>query len=151
MIRGLRPIYLEDLGLVASLDMLVHEVEQSSIIPIKFTSLGLEQRLDPQIEMALYRMVQESLNNALHHANANHAWVNMEFTDTELSIQIRDDGKGFVVPSNPSEFPEKGHFGLLGMKERSEIINAKLDIESTAGKGTIISVRLMITSSPNQI
>jgi signal transduction histidine kinase len=150
MIRGLRPIYLEDLGLVASLDMLVHEIEQSSNIPIQFISLGPEQRLEPQIEMALYRMVQESLNNALQHANANHAWVNMEFTDKELLIQVKDDGKGFVVPSNPSEFPEKGHFGLLGLKERSEIINAELDIESAAGKGTTISVRLMISSSPNQ-
>ena len=65
MIRGLRPIYLEDLGLVASLEMLVREMEQSSNLPIAFTANGQEQRLDPKSEMSIYRMVQESLNNVV--------------------------------------------------------------------------------------
>ena len=149
MIRGLRPIYLEDLGLVASLEMLVGEMEQSASIPIVFNAHGPERRLDPQSEMSLYRMVQESLNNVIHHASARHAWVELEFTDTDLSLQVRDDGKGFIVPSNPAEFPEKGHFGLLGLQERSELINAALDIASTPGKGTTISIRLANSASSN--
>jgi signal transduction histidine kinase len=148
MIRGLRPIYLEDLGLVASLEMLVREMGQTSTIPISFISNGQERRLNPQSEMSLYRMVQESLNNVIHHANAKHAWVELEFSDKDLSVQIRDDGKGFVVPTDPAEFPEKGHFGLLGLQERSELINAELEIISSPGKGTTISIRL--SSSANQ-
>jgi signal transduction histidine kinase len=147
MIRGLRPIYLEDLGLVASLEMLVREMGQTVEIPITFVSSGQERRLDPQSEMSLYRMVQESLNNVIHHANAKHAWMELEFTDTELSIQIRDDGNGFVVPTNPAEFPEKGHFGLLGLQERSELINAELDIISRLGEGTTISIRISNSAS----
>jgi signal transduction histidine kinase len=147
MIRGLRPIYLEDLGLVASLEMLVREIEQSANIPITFTFRGSERRLAPQSEMSLYRMVQESLNNVIHHADAKHAWVELEFTDTELSTQIRDDGNGFEVPTNPAEFPEKGHFGLLGLQERSELINAELNINSRPGKGTTISIRLSNSAS----
>jgi signal transduction histidine kinase len=142
MIRGLRPIYLEDLGLVASLEMLVREIEQTAGIPIEFTSSGQERRIDPQSEMSLYRMVQESLNNVIQHASAKHAWVDLEFTDTALSVQIRDDGKGFEVPNNPAEFPEKGHFGLLGLQERSELIHAELEIVSRPGKGTTITIRL---------
>jgi signal transduction histidine kinase len=149
MISGLRPIYLEDLGLVASLEMLVREMGQSASIPITFTSHGSERRLAPQSEMSLYRMVQESLNNVIHHARARHAWVELEFTDTELTLQIRDDGKGFVVPTNPAEFPEKGHFGLLGLQERSELINAELSIISQPGKGTNISIRLKISDNRN--
>ena len=149
MIRGLRPIYLEDLGLAASLDMLVHEMEQSANIPIQFTSLGQEQRLDPQIEMALYRMVQESLNNVIQHAKAKQAYVKLEFFEAELSVQIRDDGLGFDVPTNPAEFPEKGHFGLLGLQERSELINAELEIISKPGKGTTISIRLPMIGRQN--
>jgi two-component system sensor histidine kinase DegS len=87
-------------------------------------------------------MVQESLNNVSHHASAKHASVELKFTASDLSIQVRDDGKGFVVPTNPSEFPENGHFGLLGLQERSELINAELDIISRPGKGTTISIRV---------
>ncbi|MDP3450156.1 MAG: histidine kinase, partial [Anaerolineaceae bacterium] len=100
MIRGLRPIYLEDLGLVASLEMLVREMEQSSNLPISFISKGQECRLDPKSEMSIYRMVQESLNNVIHHANATHAWVELEFVENRLFVKIRDDGKGFEVPGN---------------------------------------------------
>ena len=92
--------------------------------------------------MMIYRMVQESLNNVIHHAEAKHSWVELQFSDTKLWVQIRDDGKGFVVPTNPAQFPEKGHFGLLGLHERAELINAKMDILSHPGKGTTISIKV---------
>lgn len=142
MIKGLRPIYLEDLGLVASLEMLVSEVEQTSNLQIKFTSKGNERRTDSQSEMSLYRIVQESLNNVIQHANAEHAWVDLEFFENDLFLQIRDDGNGFVVPINSAEFPKKGHFGLLGLKERSELIKADFEIKSSLGTGTTISIRV---------
>jgi signal transduction histidine kinase len=143
LIRGLRPIYLEDLGLVASLEMLVRELEQTAGIPITFISRGQERRLDTQSEISLFRMVQESLNNVLHHAEANHARVELDFSETQLSVQIRDDGKGFIVPSNPAEFPKKGHFGLLGLQERSEIIEADFKIQSSPGNGTVVLIRVI--------
>jgi signal transduction histidine kinase len=144
MIRGLRPIYLEDLGLVASLEMLVREIEQASTLPITFSAKGVERRMDAQSEMSLYRMVQESLNNVVHHASAKHAWVDFKFTETGCSIQIRDDGKGFFVPDNPGEFPKRGHFGLLGLHERAELIGAELLIDSKPGNGTTIRISLSI-------
>ena len=149
MIRGLRPIYLEDLGLATSLEMLVHEMEQTAAIPINFVTRGQERRFDAQSELSLYRMVQELLNNVIHHAEAKHAWVELEFTETDCLLQIRDDGKGFLVPKNRSEFPKKGHFGLLGMQERSELINAKLAILSSPGNGTTISIRLSNSANHN--
>jgi signal transduction histidine kinase len=146
MIRGLRPIYLEDLGLVASLKMLVHEMQQSSSLPISFTSNGLEYRLDVQSEISIYRIVQESLNNVIHHADAKHAWVTLEFSVTSLLVQIGDDGKGFMIPSNPYEFPAHGHFGLVGLYERAELIHAELGFVSKIGDGTTITLRLANTS-----
>jgi len=142
IIRGLRPIYLEDLGLVASLEMLVSEMEQTSNIKIIFNSKGNERRLDPQSEMSLYRISQEALNNVTQHANAEHAWVDLEFSDNHLFLQIRDDGCGFIVPDNSAEFPKRGHFGLLGLKERSDLIKADFRIKSSLGAGTTISIRL---------
>lgn len=142
MIRGLRPIYLEDLGLAASLEMLAQEMSQSANIKMSCTVVGPERRLEPQVEMSLYRMVQESLNNVVHHSQASRAWVEMEYTDTGLTVQVRDNGTGFAVPADPAEFPKKGHFGLLGLKERSEVIDASLEILSSPGEGTTILIEL---------
>ena len=140
MIRGLRPIYLEDLGLVASLEMLVREMEQSSNLPIAFTARGQEQRLDPKSEMSIYRMVQESLNNVVHHAHASQAWVDLEFVENRLFVKIRDNGKGFEVPNNSAEFPQKGHYGLLGLSERADLLHAELVIKSIPGEGTTVLI-----------
>lgn len=142
MIRGLRPIYLEDLGVVASLEMLVQEMGQTANIPIAYKVRGQERVMDAQKAMSVYRIVQESLNNVIRHAEAKHAWVELDFTDSEIFVQIRDDGKGFIVPASSAEFPEKGHFGLLGLQERAEIINAELKILSAPGQGTIITLQV---------
>lgn len=142
MIRGLRPIYLEDLGLAASLEMLAQEFAQTSKIKISCSVSGPERRLDPQVEMSLYRMVQESLNNVIHHSQAARAWVELEYSSSSLTVCVRDNGRGFSVPVDPAEFPKKGHFGLLGMKERSEIIDATLNIVSRPGEGTTILIQL---------
>jgi signal transduction histidine kinase len=122
--------------------MLAREVEQIGNIPVSFDLHGVEKRVDPQVEMSLYRMVQESLNNVIRHADADQAWVELTFTDSDLTVRIRDNGKGFQVPINPSEFPEKGHFGLLGLQERSDIIQAELSIQSKPGSGTTITIHL---------
>jgi len=140
--RALRPIYLEDLGLVAALDMLVHETGQSSGLPVDFNSSGTERRLPTEVELALYRMVQEALNNAVHHAQAQHITVRMEFNSQAVRLEITDDGKGFEIPKTPAEFTPEGHFGLLGLYERAELIGAHLKISSSPGKGTHLNIEL---------
>jgi two-component system NarL family sensor kinase len=98
--------------------------------------------LDPQIEMSLYRMVQESLSNITRHSQAAQAWVEVSFISDEFKIEIRDNGKGFVVPVNSSDFSKKGHFGLVGLQERAEIIGADLHLTSIPGLGTTVQVHL---------
>jgi signal transduction histidine kinase len=142
LIRGLRPIYLEDLGLSTSLEMLVSETGQAAGIPISFQSRGTERRLDAQIEMSLYRMVQESLNNVVRHAKAAHAWVELTFDTAGLILQVRDDGTGFSFPKSTYELAARAHFGLLGLQERAEIIRASLHIDSIPGQGTSIVIHV---------
>jgi signal transduction histidine kinase len=142
IIRGLRPIYLEDLGLAASLEMLARESGQAGSIQIAFNVQGEQRRLDPQVEMSLYRMVQESLNNVIRHSQASQAGVHLSFTEDELRIEIRDDGTGFNVPANLADYSKTGHFGLLGLLERAEIIAADLKVSSKQGQGTSISITL---------
>jgi signal transduction histidine kinase len=141
-VRGLRPIYLEDLGLVTALEMLARETEQVSGQTVQFEMRGSERRLEGETEMMIYRMVQESLNNVVRHANAAQVWLELDFKPGGLQVKVRDDGRGFRVPANRSEFPSSGHFGLLGMHERAELINAHLEISSSPGSGTVITIEI---------
>ena len=142
MTRALRPIYLEDLGLVTALEMLVRETSRNNAINIEFQKSGEEQRLLREVELALYRIAQEALNNVVHHSKAKHTDLHITFTDKEIQLEISDDGVGFQMPKSPTDFASSGHFGLLGMRERAELIGARLDMESAPGKGTTLRVRL---------
>jgi two-component system, NarL family, sensor histidine kinase UhpB len=137
---ALRPIYLEDLGLVAALETLAREVSQSAGVPIEFRKSGPENRLVTEVELALYRLAQEALSNATRHSHAAHIVLSVAFSPEKVTLTVSDDGIGFKVPENPAEFVSGGHFGLLGMHERVELIGGLLEIHSEPGKGTRVSV-----------
>ena len=139
--RALRPIYLEDLGLVTALEMLARETGQANHLQVDFQQSGQERRLSREVELALYRIAQEALNNVVHHANAKHAVISIGF-EKEVKLEVTDDGVGFTVPKSPTDFAPSGHFGLLGIRERADLIGAKLELESKAGSGTRLSIRL---------
>lgn len=141
-IGGLRPIYLEDLGLVAALGMLAQETSAAHDLPVRFDLRGTERRLPPAVELAFYRITQEALNNAAHHAAARSAQVELALSETSARLTIRDDGKGFSVPADPTAFARLGHFGLLGMHERADLAGAHLVIESAPGQGACVQVTL---------
>lgn len=142
LIRAMRPLYLEDLGLVAALEMLARETSQATGVRIDFQSRGVERRLPAETELALYRMAQEGLSNVVRHAQASTAALHIHFTTDEVNLTIEDDGVGFEPPESPAEFTPGGHFGLLGIHERAELIGARLEINSTPGKGTRLVVTL---------
>ena len=140
--RALRPIYLEDLGLVTALEMLAREMSQTGQMKINFQKIGQERRLSSEVELVLYRIAQEALNNVVHHATASHASIQIEFNDADVNLEVMDDGVGFQVSNSPTDFAPRGHFGLLGIHERADLIGARLEIESAAGKGTRLNVRV---------
>jgi signal transduction histidine kinase len=139
--KDLRPLYLEDLGLVAALEMLARETNNTIGIPVDFQSIGKEYRFPSEIELTLYRMAQEGLSNVSRHANASHASVAIHYTPQTTTLSVSDDGSGFTVPDSPAEFAPSGHYGLLGLHERAELIGAQLEIHSAPDRGT----RLVIT------
>jgi signal transduction histidine kinase len=128
--------------LVAALEMLVRETSQSNGLPVDFNISGSERRLPTEVELALYRMTQEGLNNAVQHAQARHLSVSMKFNINAATLEISDDGKGFILPRTPAEFTPQGHFGLLGLYERAELIGAHLEITSSPGTGTRLIIEL---------
>jgi signal transduction histidine kinase len=142
--RDLRPLYLEDLGLVAALDMLARETSKETGIEVDFQRIGNEHRLMPEIGIAFYRMAQEGLSNIIRHADASRASIVINFNPVSTTLTISDDGKGFAIPESPAEFAPGGHYGLLGLYERADLIGANLEIRSSPDHGTQLVITLPV-------
>ena len=140
--RDLRPIYLEDLGFVPALEMLVREADGYEATSVALSTSGLVRRLPADLELAAYRIVQEAVNNVLQHARAEQALVEIRFEDEGLVLSVKDDGQGFEAPDLPDVLARKGHFGLMGIQERVLLYGGQLAIKSAPGDGTEIAVYL---------
>ena len=140
--RDLRPIYLEDLGFVPALEMLAREADQREVQSVRLTVGGPVHRLPPDLELAAYRTAQEALNNAIQHAEAGRILVDVRFEAGQLVLSVRDDGHGFEPPDLPDVLARQGHFGLMGIQERTLLYGGHLSITSAAGEGTEVLVRL---------
>jgi signal transduction histidine kinase len=142
MTRALRPIYLEDLGLMTALEMLTRETAQPDGLQVDFLRSGQERRLNREAELALYRIAQQALGNVVRHAGARRATLRLDFSEAAINLEVSDDGIGFQMPRYPTDLAPDGHFGLLGMHERADLIGARLEVHSEPGRGATISVRL---------
>lgn len=141
VIRNLRPIYLEDLGLAPAIEMLTQSIGPADGLTAAFVIEGEIRRLTPERELALYRIVQEALNNVVKHAHAQQVQVKLKYGD-RLTVVIGDDGRGFDMPDRVDALSDLGHFGLIGMRERAELIGAQLTIQSSSGLGTTIELQV---------
>jgi signal transduction histidine kinase len=137
--RALRPLYLEDLGFLPALEMLVKEVNEADELQATLQVTGECCRLSPDLELAAYRIVQEALQNAVQHAAATEVVLTVTFAPGELVLRVADDGVGFEPPANPAELAGTGHFGLMGMRERALLFGGRLEIASQPGQGTTLS------------
>jgi two-component system sensor histidine kinase UhpB len=135
VIFALRPPDLDDLGVVAAIDRYVQQINRTGL-PCRLEVIGDPQRLSPEARLAVYRIVQEALHNALRHAHADDALVKMEWLDDRLRVTIRDNGSGF----DPEQSSSPTSLGLLSMRERAAAIGATLDIASRPGAGTAIII-----------
>ncbi len=133
VIFSLRPPDLDDLGIVAAIDRYVRQVNRTGL-PSHLEVSGEQQRVSPEARLGIYRVVQESLHNALRHAQADEAVVKLEWLDDLLRVTIRDNGSGF----DPEQAARPTSLGLLSMHERAAAIGAKLEISSRPGGGTAV-------------
>lgn len=136
----LRPAALDDLGLVAALENYVKQWSHHSGVTAELISSTLKKaRFEPEVETNLYRIVQEALNNTHKHARAKGAEVMLERRDGLIVMLIEDNGVGFNPKDKKNSL--KG-IGLIGMKERAQLIGGTLEIESAPEKGTTVFVRV---------
>ncbi|MGE5542193.1 MAG: histidine kinase, partial [Bacillota bacterium] len=145
IIFDLRPMALDDLGLVPALRTYVAAFEDRTGVRVELKVLGEERRLSPPLEIAIYRLIQESLANVAKHANTSEAWVNVEATDKCVRVVVRDKGEGFDPGSVLQTTGER--FGLMGMKERVTMFGGEINVKSRPGEGTKITVAIPLDPS----
>lgn len=137
IIYDLRPMALDDLGLVPTIRKYVNTISEYEKLPIDFTLIGHEKRLPSDYEVACFRLAQEALQNAIKHAEATRIQVKLEIRDDSINLLVKDNGKGFDVNNRKDKT-----FGLIGMRERVEMLEGELNIRSTVGKGTTVSFHI---------
>jgi signal transduction histidine kinase len=142
LIAELRPATLDQLGLVAALEDLTERMGHSTGFVLD-VELGIDaERLDAELETAVYRLVQEALNNVVKHAGAERVQLDVRAGESQLAVLVVDDGAGF----DPTA--ERDGFGLAGMRERVELAGGELQIESRPGRGTRVMASLPLAATP---
>lgn len=151
LITALRPAALDDLGLVAALEALARRAGAIDGLTVQ-TDIAVDRevpRLEPEVESAVYRVVQEALTNTAKHAGASRVRLALRLDDGRLSAMVSDDGSGFEVASG-GDAREPGHgVGLEGMRERAKLVGAELTIDSRPGAGTTVRVSVPVHEVSN--
>jgi len=146
IIFNLRPMALDDLGLVPTLRKFVQDFEEKTKIRAVFETAGRELRMPSAMEAAIYRLVQEAFSNALKHASPTYVSLEIRFYPERVEIEIRDNGAGFDVEQALARSKKGSHYGLIGMSERVELLNGKMDIQSAKGQGTKITISIPVST-----
>src|ERR1700722_9565896 len=134
----LRPSILDDLGLIAAIEWQSQEFEKRSGIVTLFESGITDFNFSPLMAIGLFRICQEALTNVSRYAEAKNVFISLQQKDEEILFTITDDGKGFDI----NKVGQKKTLGLLGMKERCQMMRGKFEIVSKQGEGTSVQVRI---------
>ncbi|HEY4391641.1 MAG TPA: sensor histidine kinase [Paenibacillus sp.] len=146
VIFNLRPMALDDLGLIPAVRKYVHDFEERTKIRATFETKGKEQRMTSPMEAAIFRLIQEALTNAAKHACPTFVGVEITYQAQLVKIVVNDNGLGFRVDQLEQKTKGHTHFGLIGMGERVELLEGRMDIESAENMGTKITIHIPTNS-----
>lgn len=138
IIFDLRPMVLDDLGLFPAIKRYVEEYKNQFNINVELVLLGSERRFETSLEVAVFRIIQEALTNIRKHAKAQHVVIKLELITTRINVYIKDNGCGFDIETTKPKSDGSG-YGLVGMRERIQLLKGAMTISSAPGKGTEIS------------
>ena len=154
LVSGIFPTVLTDLGLPQAVTAYLAQlagrpIESPYPLEVEFTSQGItHQRFPEDVEINLYRVVQQGVTNTIQHAEAKQLRIDLSWKDDELLLYMSDDGRGFDV-NNPGETPQSGHFGLVNFRDRIASLKGTLEIESQLGVGTTIRASIPHNGTTN--
>jgi signal transduction histidine kinase len=147
LLFDLRPVALETQGLRAALEIYVERLRESDGVQLHLNVQDLKTRWTPKVEAALFSIIQEAVGNAKKHAQPKNIWISAQRQGEKMILSVRDDGRGFDLAQVENSYAQQGSLGLLNMKERAEIAQAKLVIASQPGKGTTVTLSVPIHSA----
>ncbi|TMV47163.1 histidine kinase [Paenibacillus mesophilus] len=146
IIFNLRPMALDDLGLMPTLRKYVQDFEDRTRIHTRFEVHGVEARLPSAMEVAVFRLVQEGLANVLKHSKASHAGIEITYQKQMVKVVVKDNGVGFSVEKLEAMIARgNSHFGIMGMRERVELLGGRMDIESEPKAGAKLTMIIPIS------
>lgn len=137
IIYDLRPMALDDLGLIPTIKKYIANLSDFHKIDIDFMIIGDQKRLEPKYEVALFRLMQESVQNTIKHAHSKRIQIKIQAEKNHIILIVKDDGKGFDV-----NIKKDKSFGLIGMRERVQMLNGELDIHSKPNAGTTVMIKV---------
>jgi len=141
-IFGLRPMMLDDLGLVPTLRRYTQDFREKSGLTIDLHIMGEERRLAPHLEVTVFRVIQELLNNVDQHAHATHVDVTLDLEGEVVAVTVEDDGCGFDLEEILAAARERKSVGLITIQERTEMLRGEVEIDSSVGRGTKVRLEL---------
>jgi two-component system sensor histidine kinase DegS len=137
-IFDLRPMMLDDLGLVPTLKRYVDAFKEQNGLDVRLQLTGEEKRIEPYQEVMIFRAIQELLNNAARYSQASTVNIQLDMADNTSKVIVEDNGKGFDTET----LDEKGNMGLKIIKERCEMLGGFMDVDSAVGEGTRVSFQI---------
>jgi signal transduction histidine kinase len=139
---GMRPSMLDDLGLISTINWLTHDFSQRTGVTVDLELPDSELDIEPDLSIAVFRVLQESLTNIARHAGARRVDVKLSSSGSQIRLQVSDDGNGIA----PDRAGTGKRFGLIGMRERAAMLGGELTIDSKPGSGT--SICMVVASKP---
>jgi len=144
LIYDLRPSILDDLGLLPAIRWFAERTLKPLGISVRLECTDIEDRFRPEFEIAVFRVVQEAITNIAKHAAAETVLVECELDGRDLVIDIEDDGRGFDPAAVATSPDTQRGLGLMGMRERMELVGGTVKVDSAPGRGTYVSVRVPV-------
>jgi two-component system, NarL family, sensor histidine kinase UhpB len=149
--HDLRPTTLDDFGLIPALRILCQEFSKITGVKIKFQVSPTLERIDPKVEIAIYRIIQESFNNISKYAEATEVSLDLYRKENKVFVRVKDNGKGFEINNLAKNKKAGTGFGLINMKERAELVGGKVEINSNPGQGTELLLEINLDFFNNHL
>jgi len=149
LMYALRPLALKDMGLAAALRRYAEEHIGRSGAQIQARIEDAQIRLPERVELTLYRIGQEALNNVARHAQARNVWITITYSESRVTLIVRDDGVGFDPSAVSDARHDESGLGLAGMRERASLVGGSLSIDSAHGKGTLVTAQIPLPYEAN--
>lgn len=143
--KSLHTDRITQIGLVESIHFELENINRTGLLEIEFGVSGMEESLDEQKSIVVFRIFQENLNNILKHSKAQKIQVALTYLDDKFIMKITDDGVGFNIAEKKNSTSSAAGVGLKSIFNRAKLIGAEIDMQSEPGKGTIISIQLPLT------